>query len=69
MECMIFVQCNFQEIELFSRICNYFSEYKMARDFILENIDNEDIQPDEKVKLKKLRLFLDNSCRLCINYI
>jgi len=60
MECMIFVQCNFQEIELFSRICNYFSEYKMARDFILENIDNEDIQPDEKVKLKK--------CSQDINY-
>ena len=32
----------------------------MARDFILENIDNEDIQPDEKVKLKK--------CSQDINY-
>lgn len=59
MECMIFVQCNCKEIELFSRMCILFNESKMARDFISENIDNEDIKPEEKVKLKEWRRNID----------
>ncbi len=54
-ECMIFVQCNFKEIELFSKMCIYFNENEMAREFISENIDNEDIKPEEKIKLNNLR--------------
>ena len=52
---MIFVQCNFKEIELFSKMCIYFNENEMAREFISENIDNEDIKPEEKIKLNNLR--------------
>lgn len=54
-ECMIFVQCNFKEIELFSKMCIYFNENEMAIEFISDNIDNEDIKPEEKIKLNNLK--------------
>lgn len=55
MECLIFVQCNCREIEMFSRMCIKFNEYKMASMFIAENLDNEGITQEEQTKLKKLR--------------
>ena len=54
-ECMIFVQCNYEEIELFCRICVKLNVYKTAIYFIMENIDNEGILPEERTKLIHLR--------------
>lgn len=60
MECLIFVQCNCKEIEFFSKICISYNEYKMASRFIIENIDNEDILPEEKIKLKSFRQSIEH---------
>ena len=54
-ECMIFVQCNYREIELFCGICIKLDMYRTAIYFIMENIDNEDILPEERTKLVHLR--------------
>lgn len=55
MECMIFVQCDCREIELFSKMCIHFNEYNRASAFIGENMDNEGVTPEERKKLTKLR--------------
>lgn len=63
MECMIFVQCNCKEIEFFSKICISYNEYQMASRFIAENIDNEDILPEEKVKLRSFRQSIEHTIK------
>lgn len=63
MECMIFIQCNCKEIELVSKMCIHFNEYRKGMNFIAENIDNEGISRDEREKLKALRNSMDYAIR------
>jgi len=62
-ECMIFIQCNYKEIQLFCRICIKFNAYKAASYFITENLDNEDILPEEKINLMELRTSIEYAIR------
>ena len=63
MECMIFIQCNCKEIELVSKMCIHFNEYRRGMNFIAENIDNEGISRDEREKLMSLRNSMEYAIR------
>lgn len=54
-EAIEFIQGGLDEITLFSRICISFSEYKIANRFIAENIYNDGINKEDKLKLIELQ--------------
>lgn len=54
-ECIVFTQGGREEIELFSKISISFKEYKKADNFISQNINNEGITKEEKIKLRALQ--------------
>lgn len=58
-ECLIFVQCNSEDIEMFSKMCIHFYAYTKASHFIGENIYNDSILPEERTKLRSLREHID----------
>jgi len=54
-ECIDFVIGQASDIKLYSRVCVSFGLYKKASVFISNNIDNDGINPEDKLKLKKFQ--------------
>ncbi len=53
-ECMTNIQCNYEDIEVFSRMCVSFRKYSLASKFIGENINNSSISKEERERLQML---------------